>query len=667
MALSFWLMRVLLPFAAVMALHAQNLMPLPAGITPGQGQLQIDESFRVAFTGYREPRLDAAAGRLARLVAARTGLILSGAAQGSATLEVRCAGAGEKVQGIREDESYRLEVTPRGARLEAATPAGVLRGFATFAQLVELDAAGFRVPAVRVDDRPRFPWRGLTLDVSRHWMPMDVIRRTLDGMWAVKLNALHLHLSDDQGFRIESKRYPRLQGMGSGGYYFTQDQVREIVAYARDRGIRILPEFDMPGHTSSWFPGYPELAAGPGPHEVPRGFGVLDGCMDPTREETYRFLDGFIGEMATLFPDEYFHIGGDEVNGKWWNANPRIQEFKRAHGMKTNEDLQAYFTKRVQGIVAKHGKKMVGWDEIMHPDLPRGIVVHSWRGANSLAQAAADGFSAILSNGWYLDLMQHTDQHYLVDPLAGAAASLTPEQKSRILGGEACEWAELITAENVDARIWPRTAAIAERLWSPADVRDVDSMYRRLAVVSSELEWLGLEHASSFHLMVMRLAGTHDPAPLALLANVVEPVKEYQRHNSRKYTTTTPLNRLVDVARPESAVARDFAKLVDGYIASRTGAGEIRSRLTAWRANDARLAPVLRDSALLAEAAPLSQDLAALAAAGLQALTTLEAGNHAPAGWVDQQLALAKGAAQPRAELLLSVVPPVRKLIEAAR
>src|SRR6202142_4020424 len=258
----------------------------------------------------------------------------------------------------------------------------------TFLQLVDLDASGFGVPAVTIEDHPRFPWRGLMLDVARHWIPLADVKRTLDGMAAGKLNVFHWHLSENQGFRIESKRFPKLQEMGSDGQYYTQDQVREAIAYARERGIRVIPEFDMPGHATAWFPGYPELASGappgPGPYGIERQWGIFDPAMDPTREETYQFLDAFIGEMAALFPDEYFHIGGDEVNGKQWDANPRIQEFQRAHGMKSNEELQAYFTRRVQVIVEKHGKKMIGWDEILSKDMPRNVLVQSWRGPKAL-------------------------------------------------------------------------------------------------------------------------------------------------------------------------------------------------------------------------------------------------------------------------------------------
>jgi hexosaminidase len=166
------------------------------------------------------------------------------------------------VQSAQEDESYRLTVTPLGARLDAPNPLGVLHGMQTFLQLVDLDAGGFGVPALTIDDHPRFPWRGLMLDVARHWIPLADVKRTLDGMAAVKLNVFHWHLSENQGFRVESKRFPKLQEMGSDGQYYTQDQVREVIAYARDRGIRVIPEFDMPGHATAWFVGYPELASG---------------------------------------------------------------------------------------------------------------------------------------------------------------------------------------------------------------------------------------------------------------------------------------------------------------------------------------------------------------------------------------------------------------------
>ena len=241
--------------------------------------------------------------------------------------------------------------------------------------------------------------------------------------------------------------------------------------------------------------------------------------------------------MAKLFPDHFFHIGGDEVNGKEWDANPTIQEFKRAHGMRDNADLQAYFNKRVGQILTKHRKTMVGWDEILRPDLSKDAVIQSWRGQESLAQAAKQGFRGILSSGYYLDLMWPTARHYAVDPMSDATANLSVDEQQRVLGGEACMWGEYVVGENIDSRIWPRAAAIAERLWSPQDVRDVNSMYQRMEEISKKLDWLGLTHNSGYVPMLRRMVGNNDPSALKVLADVVEPVKEYSRED---LSTTTP-------------------------------------------------------------------------------------------------------------------------------
>jgi len=296
----------LLLVAAMLVSAEPALMPWPAKIAMGQGSLAIGPTIRIALTGYTEPRLENAARRLGAIVAD----------QSTATLIIQCEHASQPIQQLGEDESYRLEITQKQASLSAPNPLGVLRGLETFRQLLVAGANGFEMPVADIQDHPRFPWRGLHLDVSRHWMPVEVVKRNLDAMAAVKLNVFHWHLSDDQGFRVESKRFPKLQQLGSDGLYYTQEQVREVIAYARDRGIRVVPEFDIPGHTTSWLVGYPELASAPGPYQIERNWGVFDPTMDPTRESTYQFLDAFTGEMTALFPDAFFHIGGDEVTGK---------------------------------------------------------------------------------------------------------------------------------------------------------------------------------------------------------------------------------------------------------------------------------------------------------------------------------------------------------------
>jgi len=274
----------------------------------------------------------------------------------------------------------------------------------------------------------------------------------------VKMNVLHLHLSEDQGFRIESKVYPKLHQMGSNGEYFTQQQIREIIAYAADRGIRVVPEFDMPGHATSWFVGYPELASAPGPYVIEKKFGVFDPTIDPTKKSTYKFLKKFLGEMCDLFPDAYFHIGGDENNGKQWDTNEEIKSFMKKNDLKNNHELQNYFNGKVLAILQKKGKKMIGWDEILQPGLPKDALIQSWRGKEGLKSAASQGYQVILSNGFYIDLAEPAWKHYTNDPIP-SELNLTEAEQKFILGGEATMWAELVTPETIDSRIWPRTAA----------------------------------------------------------------------------------------------------------------------------------------------------------------------------------------------------------------
>jgi hexosaminidase len=651
-----------------------NLMPMPSSVQTKTGQLVIDTSFTVGIDGRTDALVQRSVGLFLDDLRRQTGMApldMKLTDAGQAKLVVHSQHENKRVQELGEDESYSLEINSAGAKLDAATPLGVMRGLQTFLQLVQTTAYGFAAPAIAIQDNPRFPWRGLMIDVGRHFIPLDVLKRNLDGMAAVKLNVFHWHLSDNQGFRVESKKFPKLQEMGSDDLYYTQDEVRDLIAYARERGIRVVPEFDMPGHSTAWFVGYPELASGPGPYEIERKWGVFDPAMDPTEERTYKFLDVFIGEMAALFPDQYFHIGGDEVNGKEWDANPKIQAFMRAHGFKTNQDLQAYFNTRVQKIVAKHGKTMVGWDEILRPDLPKDIVVQSWRGQDSLAAAAKLGYRGILSYGYYLDLMWPASRHYAVDPMSDAAANLTAEEKKQILGGEACMWSEYVSPENIDSRIWPRAAAIAERLWSPQGMTDANSMYQRLQQISRWLDGLGLTHNSSYEPMLRRIAGSDDISALRTFTDVVEPVKDYTREESAvvEATSLSPLNRVIDAARPESETARHFADLVNAIVAGTADAGakqEVRTLLTAWRDDQNNLQALEDHSFLLKEIVPLSQDLSAVATTGLQAVDYIDRAERPPNAWAEQQFVLLDQAQKPKAQLLLMVAPSVQKLVEAS-
>jgi hexosaminidase len=334
--------------------------------------------------------------------------------------------------------------------------------------------------------------------------------------------------------------------------------------------------------------------------------------------------------------------------------------------------LQAYFNQQLEKILTKNHKIMLGWDEVLHPDLPKNIVVQSWRGQQSLATAAQQGYRGLLSYGYYLDLMWPAAQHYAVDPMSGAAASLTPEEKDRILGGESCQWAEWVTPENIDSHIWPRNAAIAERLWSPQNVTDVASMYARLNAISLDLEWLGLTHRSAREHMLHRMAGEEDITSLRVFADVVEPVKDYTRwsHANGPIYFHAPLTRMIDAVYPESDTARHFNDLVQAFAQSgykdQAIEAQLRSWLTLWRDNDAKLHSLLQESFLLQEDVALSQSVSSVGSAGLQALDYLDKGQAAPDSWKTQQLTLLEQAKGRSADLLLMVAAPVEQLVQAS-
>jgi hexosaminidase len=570
---------------------------------------------------------------------------------------------------LHENESYRIDVTSRQALLSAPTVVGAIRGLETVLQLVESDRRGYFLSGLKLSDQPRFAWRGLMIDVARHFEPIEVLKRNLDAMAAVKLNVFHWHLSEDQGFRVESKKFPKLHQLGSDGNYYTQEQIKDVIAYARDRGIRVVPEFDIPGHSTSWLVGYPELGSAPGPYTIERRPGIFEPALDPTREEVYKFLDVFLSEMAALFPDAYMHIGGDENEGKQWDRNPAIQAYMKAKGIKDNHALQAYFNTRLLKILQKNNKKMIGWDEILQPELPKDVAIHSWRGTAALAEAARKGYDGILSNGYYIDLIFPASQHYAADPLP-ADSTLTPEEAKHVLGGEATMWAEWVTHETIDSRIWPRTAAIAERLWSPRHVTDASDMYRRLAVISLQLEELGLTHKRNQDMMLRRLVRSDDVGPLRTLVSVIEPVKEYRRYQQRPQTMLSPLTGVVDATLPDSEAGRRFAFMVDAFLADAPRyhlyRSELGQMLAEWQTAGAALEPLIDRSPALKEVKPLANSLSVLGETGLEALTYLKLGVPSTPEWRKASELKMDEAAKPSGALEFVVIPSVRKLILAS-
>jgi hexosaminidase len=650
-----------------------TLMPVPSKIEWNQGQFNLDSTFTVSVTGNPHDRIYPAATRMMRRLSGRTGLFFT---QDFITAETKAVNPSMIIHinssgkvDVNMDETYTLIISSDAVTLDAQTDIGAIRGLETFLQLLDAEKEGYFFPNATINDQPRFRWRGLMLDVARHWMPIEIVKRNLDGMAAAKLNVLHLHLSEDQGFRIESKTFPKLHELGSDGFYFTQEEIKTIIKYADDRGIRVYPEFDIPGHSTAWFVAFPELASAPGPYTIERKWGVLDPVFDPTKEETYQFFDKFFAEMSALFPDEYMHIGGDENNGKHWNANKDIQKFMKENNIKDNHDLQTYFNTRILEILTRYGKKMVGWDEILHPGMPKNIVIQSWRGRKSLYESARDGYTGILSNGYYIDLIQPAEFHYLNDPIP-PDTTLPESTVKNIWGGEATMWSELVTPDNVDSRIWPRTAAIAERLWSRQSVRDVDDMYKRMEVFSLQLEELGINHIRNQDMMLRRLVRAYEIQPLKTLTEVVEPVKIYSRHRQgRSYTSFSPYTRVVDAALPESMTGRHFRKAVSRFIADGNKKDEeyITSLMNKWYQNHSAFSALASKAPVLKENLMLSQNLADLSKAGLEAIKMINNDSEAAAGWFDSHLKLIAASKMPYGQAELAVTSGFEELFKAVR
>ena len=658
---------------------ALRVMPLPRSVEMGSGELVIADHFHAVTSGDHDARLDAALERFLWRLDRQCGEIRRGqfsatepgAPDSAATLTLHVAGPGAAVQGVDEDESYKLTVTSASVELTAPTDVGAMHGLETLLQLVSTSNGACRLPAVAIDDAPRFAWRGFMLDVSRHFEPVDVIKRTLDGMAVAKLNVFHWHLSDDQGFRAESKKFPRFTEAASDGLYYTQDQMREVVAYARARGIRVVPEFDMPGHTTSWLLAYPEIGAGEDIKELPQQFGIPEAELDPSNEKTYKFLDEFIGEMAEIFPDEYFHIGGDETAGKGWLANPRIADFMKKKGFTTAAELQNYFNTRLLPILKKHGKKMMGWDEILNPALPKDIVVQSWRGEDSLAAGAAQGYVGLLSAPYYLDAQKTSAEMFLADPIP-ADTKLTAEEQKRVLGGEVCMWAEQIDAETVDSRVWPRTLAIAERFWSPQNDTDVKDMYRRLRIASLELEDVGLTHISGPEELRRNLAGNAHPGALDVLAAVIEPVGFHDRYEEQHTDRLTALDRLVDavVADPPARQQMDLQveQALEGKSPGDREAArmELRQRFAAWVEAAPRVLALTAATPRLNDEETRARQLGELGATGLEALAYLERHATASPGWLDDRRRTLADAEQVSGVVRFVFLPSLERLVEAA-
>jgi hexosaminidase len=634
----------------------QNVMPWPYEMVVMNGQFELTKDFRIAVEGIPDKRFQPNLLRFIQQLGKRTTIpfdrdsVIASSLSSSMVVKIRRPG----VVKLGEDESYALSIKSKKVILIAETELGAIHGLQTLLQLLDRNSNSFFFQNAEINDKPRFPWRGLMIDACRHFIPVEVVKRNIDGMVLVKMNVLHWHLSENQGFRVESKVFPKLHQMGSNGEFYTQEQIREIVNYANERGVRVMPEFDIPGHATAWMVGHPELASAAGPYQIEKHFGVFDPTIDPTKKETYKFFEKFFKEMSQLFPDEYMHIGGDENNGEQWNKNPKIQEFMKKNGIKDNHELQAYFNRKLLDILTKNGKKMMGWDEIFQPSLPNSIVIHSWRGRENQEQAAQKGYQSVLSNGYYIDLFGHASQHYLNDPLP-ADSKLTSAEKARILGGEATMWAELVNAETIDSRIWPRTAAIAERLWSQSSVNNVDDMYRRLEVINLRLEETGLENIRSREMMMRRLCNGSDIEPLRILLDAAEPLKGYKRHGSQHYTTEYPLSRAADIALSDAPDYIRIHLLYNDYLKNRNreSYSKMVDLLEKWINNQKAIYSLASENIALKEVLPLSDNLVELASITRKLLVQLNSEIKIDASETDYLLIQLDKLKKPIAEMEL--------------
>lgn len=495
-------------FAAVVSLGitAANaaelpLVPIPAKITAGSG----DFAFAAASISASDKAERAAGRRLRSLLIRSGGPALHFASGGRIRFRHDPA-----VQG---QESYRILVSRSGIDVTAPSDAGLYYGAETLWQLMSASARTKRVIAVSIDDHPAFAWRGVMLDSARHMQPVTYIEQLIDRMAMAKLNLLHWHLSDDQGWRIQIDRYPRLTSVGAlrreagaagrdprtgqpilyGGYY-TKAQIRELVAFASSRHVTIVPEIDMPGHATAMIAAYPQLASIPNPPSSPsHDWGILPNLLNP-RDSTFTFVQNVLDEVINLFPGPFIHLGGDEAVKDQWKANPAIQAQIKTLGLKDEDALQAWFTARVGDYVAKRGRRLVGWDEILGGKIPADAVVMSWHGIDGAITAAKSGHDTVLAASpvLYLDHMQSDSGDeppgraeiiswhdlYNFDP---SPVALSPEAHRHILGLQANLWTEHVrTTDYADRMLWPRAAIVAELAWSNPR-KDWPSFSRRLA------------------------------------------------------------------------------------------------------------------------------------------------------------------------------------------
>jgi hexosaminidase len=485
--------------SAAFAAGASALIPQPARLQTCPGQLLLDASSTLSAPE------DAAAAWAARVlrdaVAAQSGLELPTApATAAATIELR------RDPAIAGEEAYRLEIGPRRAIVSASGDRGLLWGVQTLRQLLPVGGAGgapVSLPCLRIDDAPVLAYRGQMLDVARHFFPVEFIKRQLDVLSYYKINTFRWHLTDDQGWRIQIKRYPKLTQVGAwrteadgnrhGGFY-TQDQVRDVVEYARQRGIMVIPEIELPGHATAALAAYPQLACSQPPKAVQTAYGVHKDIFCAGKEEVFTFLEHVFDEVVPLFPAPYVHIGGDEVPKDRWQDCAPCQALMQREGLKDEAQLQTWFVQRIQRYLRSKGRTIIGWDEILEGGMSRDAIIEVWRGEEEGRKALANGNRIINAGQYYINSLQDKlglKEILKRDPLADPVYRANVQQ---VWGAEAPLWTEYITPLNGEAMLYPRMLAFADITWNAGKPHDYAGFKQRLAAHYRWLDAQGIHY-----------------------------------------------------------------------------------------------------------------------------------------------------------------------------
>ncbi|TAN04869.1 MAG: hypothetical protein EPN36_07480 [Rhodanobacteraceae bacterium] len=483
-----------LPWATANAAQF-DIVPEPQHVTAGHGVFELQDGGRIAAPA--NARAQWIAGFLRDKIKQQTDVdlkIVTTPDEGRITLRID--------PSIKGNDAYRLDVTRKGVVIAAADDRGLFWGVETLRQLLPLqNETPPTIPAVSIQDAPRYAWRGVMLDTARHFYPVDFIKRQIDLMAYYKFDVFHWHLTDDQGWRIQIKQYPKLTSVGAwrkeadgsryGGFY-TQAQIRDVVAYARARNIMVVPEIEMPGHTSAAIAAYPELSCSGKQITVPTTWGVFRNVDCVGKDGTFTFLDNVLDEVTKLFPSPYVHIGGDEVPEGVWADCASCQALAKEKGLQGEAGLHSYFVKRIQQYLAGKGKALIGWDEIMEGGMDPNAIVEIWRGPQEAAKALANGNRIIIAGPFYLDTpidRMTLKDLYRTDPFDNP---LYAKHSKQVLGGEAPLWSERATPLNADARLYPRLLAISEHFWNP-DAHDWNDFLLR---ARGQEAWLASRHVA---------------------------------------------------------------------------------------------------------------------------------------------------------------------------